>query len=149
MISTIDVYGNVNNGGDEGNLDAGEEPSHAYGRHRRWFEQQMRAHFGTSCTIIRLPALFGPFLKKNYLYDLCNHRHSFIAKMVPNSLFQWYDMEDLWKDIETVLAAGLSSCNLFPEPIETSQIVQAAFPGFIGPPSAHTSSPSRAFRPRA
>ena len=100
LISTIDVYGNVNAGGDESTLEAGREPSHAYGRHRLWFETRMREHFGTGCTVIRLPGLFGPFLKKNCLFDLCNRRCEMISKIAPNSWFQWYDIRDLWRDIE-------------------------------------------------
>lgn len=43
----------------------------AYGRHRRELEVFCQGHFA-DCLIIRLPALFGDGLKKNFLFDILN-----------------------------------------------------------------------------
>src|SRR6185312_10192324 len=64
LISTVDVYGQVN-GVDENCPPSGAT---AYGRHRLELEQFVRQRFQS--LIVRLPALFGPGLKKNAIYDL-------------------------------------------------------------------------------
>ncbi|MEO9781912.1 MAG: NAD-dependent epimerase/dehydratase family protein [Sedimentitalea sp.] len=43
----------------------------AYGRHRRALEEVCSDHFDR-CLIMRLPALFGPRLKKNFIFDILN-----------------------------------------------------------------------------
>lgn len=43
----------------------------AYGRNRRRLEAFCAGHF-EHCLILRLPALFGPGLKKNFLFDILN-----------------------------------------------------------------------------
>ena len=43
----------------------------AYGRHRRQLEAFCQSHF-SACLIVRLPALFGHGLKKNFLFDILN-----------------------------------------------------------------------------
>lgn len=48
----------------------------AYGRNRRALEERLLALPGV--TVLRLPALFGPGLKKNFLFDLMNPVPSFI-----------------------------------------------------------------------
>jgi len=49
LISTIDVYTEPGDSTaqDEASLATAPEPSHPYGRHRRWFERRMQQQFGT------------------------------------------------------------------------------------------------------
>lgn len=47
------------------------QQDNAYGRHRRELEAFCEANY-QHCTIVRLPALFGPGLKKNFVFDILN-----------------------------------------------------------------------------
>lgn len=122
LVSTIDVYGKLGCGDD---LDetSDPEPSNPYGLHRLMLEKEIREIFPESL-IVRLPALFGNGLKKNILYDIVyDNRTSFINR---TSKFQWYDISELWSDIQKCLAQKLPLVNLFPEPISTSSIIRIA-----------------------
>lgn len=125
LVSTIDVYPDPAAGGDEA-LRPDGTAHHAYGRHRLALEAWCLARFPT-LRIVRLPALFGPGLRKNAIYDLL-HGHMLQA-INPAAAFQWYPVTRLWDDIATLRAAGLPLVNLFPEPLPMSRIIAAAFPG--------------------
>ncbi len=66
LISTVDVYENPN-GADE-NTEICANNSEAYGKNRAILEKIVREH-NENAIIVRLPALFGEGLKKNFLYD--------------------------------------------------------------------------------
>jgi sugar phosphate isomerase/epimerase len=122
LISTIDVYGAQDHDGvsDE---DSVPRPDNYYGKHRFMFEQEVRNIFADAL-IVRLPGLFGKGLKKNCIYDFVkNNRTEFI---LTNSSFQWYDMSGLVQDIEMALDKGLKLVNFFPEPLDTSIIMDIA-----------------------
>ncbi len=51
----------------------------AYGKNRRYAEKVIEDSFNNSL-IIRLPALFGKGLKKNFIYDLLNQEPAFMPK---------------------------------------------------------------------
>ena len=129
LISTIDVYPDPSIGGDE-DTDCSTAPNHAYGAHRLWFEEQMKTLFD-GCVIIRLPALFGEHLKKNYIYDLLNDRVDLISQINLDSTFQWYDVSLLWQDIDIILKSGARLVNLFTEPLSTRAIVENCFPQYL------------------
>lgn len=123
LISTIDVYP-VLTGADE-SYDCASMPNHAYGRHRLWLEERVRSRF-PGALIVRLPALFGPGLKKNVIYDL--QHDNCLEAIAPESTFQWYGLERLTRDLETARANGLRLVNLFTEPLRTSDILRRFFP---------------------
>lgn len=129
LISTIDVYPDTSSQEDE---DASllHRPNHAYGRNRLWFEEQIKEIYH-SCHIVRLPALFGRYMKKNYVYDLLHNREDFIRKMNMHSSFQWYNMEHLWSDVCCAVDNNLSTVNFFTEPVPTRAIVEDIFPQYI------------------
>ena len=66
LISTIDVFGNPA-GADETTA-VKTEGLHPYGYHRYLLEQRVRAD-NPDALVVRLPALFGKNLKKNFIYD--------------------------------------------------------------------------------
>ncbi len=69
LISSIAVLADFAGADDEGSQAFQQEL--AYGRHRRTLEAFVESHF-TSSLIVRLPALFGAGLRKNFLFDLMN-----------------------------------------------------------------------------
>lgn len=142
LISTIDVYPDSQAGVDEG-YDCASAPNHAYGTNRLHLEAWAASRFPT--TIVRLPALFGPGLRKNVIFDLLND--NMVDQINPASRFQWYPVARLWDDIGTVLDAGPGTYNLFPEPIATRTIVDRYFPGApVG--AARTPAPAYDLRTR-
>jgi sugar phosphate isomerase/epimerase len=120
LISTIDVYENVDLGNDE-DYDCDYVINHPYGRNRYMFEYFIREKFD-NYNIIRLPALFGKGLKKNIIYDLINNNQ--IENIEKNTMFQWYDLNWLKKDIDIILQNNIQVCNLFTEPLETIKILE-------------------------
>jgi hypothetical protein len=122
LISTIDVLPMLPG------LDETFVPSasnHPYGQHRLQAEEDIRALFDR-VTVVRLPGLFGPGLKKNVIYDLLTGNQ--LEKVNPRSAFQYYDLTGLWSDIERSRQAGLGLVHLFTEPVATSVILQRFFP---------------------
>jgi nucleoside-diphosphate-sugar epimerase len=69
LISSIAVLDDFAGGDDESS--GAFQTELAYGRHRRLLETFCAEHFAETL-IVRLPALFGTGLKKNFLFDLLN-----------------------------------------------------------------------------
>jgi hypothetical protein len=59
----------------------------AYGRHRRQLEVFCQGHFA-DCLIVRLPALFGEGLKKNFLFDILNPVPTMLTEEAYHGLLQ-------------------------------------------------------------
>jgi hypothetical protein len=136
LISTIDVYP-VTGGADEA-FDCASSANHPYGTHRLAVERFCRERFA-SHLIVRLPALFGPGLKKNVIFDLLNGNA--LDAVNADSRFQYYDVRDLWDDALRAEADGLDLVNLFTEPIGIREIMDAFFPGV----SVGGSGPAQAY----
>ena len=123
LISTIDVYDNINNSSNE-KTKINHELNHTYGKNRYLFEREIQNIFD-DVYIIRLPALFGKDLKKNIIYDLLNNNNT--ERIPVNSSFQWYNLEWLKDHIEVCLSNKLKVCNLFTEPLETKEILSLKY----------------------
>ncbi len=80
LVSTIAVLDRFDGGADEGTAQFQETV--AYGVNRRRLETFCAQHFD-QCLVIRLPALFGAGLKKNFLFDLRNP----VPSMLPEARF--------------------------------------------------------------
>lgn len=119
LISTIDVYENVELGNNE-DYDCDYVINHPYGRNRYRFEYFIKTNF-TDYHIIRLPALFGKGLKKNIIFDLINDNQ--IQNIPVNSSFQWYYLEWLKTDIDNIIKEKIKVCNLFTEPLDSIEII--------------------------
>lgn len=122
VVSTVAVYP-VTVGVDEDTI---VEPTYAtpYGRHRRALECRAAAHFPRVLTV-RLPALYGPGLKKNAVYDLLHDNDT--HKIPAAAEYQYYNLNRLWRDVRTALAAGLECVNLTTAPVSVRDVARAAF----------------------
>ncbi len=122
LVSTFDVYPS-RLGVDEDCVFAPRTDS-AFAEHRLEGESEIVARF-PECHIVRLPALFGPGARRNVLHDLL-HRVE-LESINPESRFQWYPVERLASDIDTVMALSLPQVNLATEPISTGELHRAFF----------------------
>lgn len=121
LISTVDVYPDpVGVDEDSPIPEAGSTP---YGRHRLLLERRLAERFDT--TILRLPGLYGPGLKKNVIYDLIHANQ--VERIPANGVFQFYPVERTWADAERALAAGIRLANLATEPVAVRRIATEAF----------------------
>ncbi|WP_091737971.1 NAD(P)-dependent oxidoreductase [Phenylobacterium immobile] len=124
LISTVDVF-LPPVGFTERQTDIDDPGLHAYGKNRLRLEEWVADHFEMA-NIVRLPALFGPGLKKNIIFDLMTDNQ--VEKIVPNSSFQWYALSRLGADLATVEAQGIDLVQLVPEPLPTQEILTTFFP---------------------
>ena len=67
LISTVDVYDDLNEK-DESHI-INPQKLHCYGKNRYMLEEWARGNVD-NCQILRLPAIFGINLKKNYIHDM-------------------------------------------------------------------------------
>lgn len=121
LISTVDVYKLPVN------VDESTEPEkndlHPYGLNRLHLEEFCKNNFNT--LIVRLPGLFGPGLKKNVIYDLLNDNN--VEKIHHAGTFQYYNLENIWNDIEVVLSSEINLINFATEPVRTDEIAKICF----------------------
>ena len=123
LISTVDVYGapiGVSEA-DQPVLDG----LHAYGSNRAMLERWVSDRFANH-QIVRLPALFGPGLKKNAIYDLMHDNRLEVINGA--SVFQWYPLDRLTADLELVRTRHLGVVNLATEPLAMEEIRSRFFP---------------------
>ena len=123
LISTIDVYP-IMQGKDE-TFDCHSMENHPYGSHRLAFEDFCKEHF-QECFIVRLPGLFGNGLKKNVIYALLNN--NCLEMINTDASYQYYDLSNLWCDIQRIITSNTKLVNFFTEPVATKDIVKKFFP---------------------
>jgi len=121
LISTVDVFADPREVDESAAIDTSR--AQAYGANRRALEVAFAERFGA--TIIRLPGVYGPGLKKNIIYDLL-HGHE-TAKIDSRGVFQFYGVRRLWKDVGTALDHGLGVVHLVTEPVSVADIAVRAF----------------------
>lgn len=121
LISTVDVYTDPIGCDEDTPID--RSAGGAYGKHRLMLEDFLAERFDT--LVVRLPGLFGKGLRKNVIFDvLTNNR---VDQIVPNAVFQFYDMQHLWRDVQVAQRAGLRLVNFAVEPTSVKDVVQHAF----------------------
>lgn len=130
LVSTVDVYPDPVEVDEATTVD--ENALHPYGRHRLHLERFCRDRFST--TVVRLPGLFGAGLRKNVVYDLLTDQY--LDSMTPESLYQFYDLERLWGDVQRVLELGLPLVNFATEPVSVEEVARTVFDREIDNPDA-------------
>ena len=122
LISTVDVFDYPVM------VDELTEPNSGsltpYGAHRLRLEFTVRSLFEQTL-IMRLPGLVGSGLRKNIIYDL--HNSNNLDSVDSRSVFQFYPMENLWKDISVGLEHGLDLLHLTSEPTSVAEISKESF----------------------
>jgi nucleoside-diphosphate-sugar epimerase len=96
---------------------------HPYGSHRRELEIFIDNNFDS--LIVRLPGLFGEGLKKNIIYDFLNNNR--LDNIHRDSVFQFYNLEHLWQDIEIARRSNLKLINISTEPTSVEEVAAIAF----------------------
>lgn len=121
LLSTVDVFGSPIEVDESSPVPT--DGLHAYGSNRRLLEQRIADRFDT--TIVRLPGLYGPGLKKNVIFDFLHDND--IQKIDSRGVFQFYDTARLWRDIEIAMAHRLPLVHLPTEPVNVAEVARAAF----------------------
>jgi nucleoside-diphosphate-sugar epimerase len=122
LISTVDVYQNPVGVDEFTPVNThGLEP---YGLHRYILEQFVRQRF-PAVRIVRLPGVFGKGLKKNLIYDLMNGNALHLIHS--ESRFQFYNLENLFKDLQIVLENSAPLVNMAVEPVRAADLAERAF----------------------
>lgn len=122
LLSSIDIYGNnVNNKFNELNI-PDLKNNHNYGLNRIYFENNLKNIFNEKLSIFRLSGLFGNFLKKNFLFDIKNNREDMFNFINYESSYQWYNIDNLYNDINTYFNKNL--VNIVNEPIKNYEIIE-------------------------
>ena len=123
LISTIDVYPSPNWAYEDTEQDFLN--NYPYWKNRFYLENFVKDKF-KDYLILRLPWLFGKNIKKNVIFDLLNNNQ--IEKIIPNASFQYYYLDNLWKDIQICIDNNLKVVNFATEPLETQEIIDKFFP---------------------
>lgn len=121
LISTVDVYPIPIGVNEDTPIDPNS--GNAYGRNRYYLEKFIEENF-KNITFVRLPQTFGKGIKKNFIFDLIhNDTLDFTHK---DSLFQCYNLENIWKDITITRKHNISVINFAVEPISAKEIAYYA-----------------------
>ncbi len=83
LISSVDVYKDSFQKDEDAVMD--KDGMEAYGLNRLLLEEMVREHY-ENALIVRLPALFGANIKKNFIYDLLNPAPSMLNETKFNEL---------------------------------------------------------------
>lgn len=122
LISTVGVYKSPNGADEDTVLDINGLPP--YGANRIALEDFVRNNFDKPL-IVRLPGLFGDGLKKNVIFDLLNN--NMVEKIHSQGVYQYYNLGNIWKDIQTAMDNGLELVNFATEPVRTDELAAYCF----------------------
>lgn len=122
LISTVDVFANP--AGVDESTPVESAGLHPYGLHRRRLEEFVESRF-SSRTIVRLPGLVGPGLRKNVIFDL--HNASNLQAIDSRAQFQFYPMVNLKADLQAARQQHIELLHLTSTPISVGEIAREVF----------------------
>ncbi len=134
LVSTVDVYPEPVEVDEATPIDPAR--ANAYGRNRRALEEFCADRFRAS--ILRLPGLYGPGLKKNAIYDLLHDNQ--VDQIHPDSVYQFYDVRLLWSDVERAARHGIDLLNVATEPVSIGEIAERCFGRTLGRPAGRSAA---------
>jgi nucleoside-diphosphate-sugar epimerase len=121
LISTIAVYPRPVGVDEDSPIDP--ELATPYGRHRYALERFIREQFNG--TVIRLPGLFGPGIKKNIIFDFLNNNN--VEQINSKATYQFYDLGNLTRDIKRAQESGISVLNVSSAPTSVAEVATRCF----------------------
>lgn len=121
LISTVDVFDAPLGVDEDSPIDP--LPVGAYGKHRYLLEKFITDRFDT--LVVRLPALFGPGLKKNVIFDFLNNNQ--VERIHSEARYQFYDLNNIWSDIQRALHARLRLVHFATEPVSVAEVASQGF----------------------
>jgi nucleoside-diphosphate-sugar epimerase len=121
LISTIDVYPSPVKVDEDTVFDPNSATP--YGKHRLNLEKFIESHFDSF--IVRLPGLFGNGLKKNIVYDFIQKNN--VDQIHADSVFQFYHVDNLWRDIQIALKHRVNLINFATEPVSVHEVAHEGF----------------------
>lgn len=121
LISTVGVYKTFDGVDEDTPIETGGLPP--YGINRHYLENFCQDNF--DALIVRLPGLFGPGLKKNVIFDLLHDNN--VDRIHAAGVYQYYNLERIWSDIETALRNNLKLVNFATEPVSTKEVARECF----------------------
>jgi len=107
-----------------GTVDSLLNSDHPYSINRRRLEELYNFDL-----ILRLPNLIHKNIQKNLLWDLKNKK--WLDSHNLNSTQQWYNLEELAKDIQTIEKLGYQQYNLVSVPVQNRYIVEQFCPELL------------------
>lgn len=108
-----------------GSVDAVHAPDSVYGGNRLALEHFAQTQFD-QCHVIRLCTLIHPRITKNLLFDI---RHQqYLDRINSEMVRQYYPLNRLCQDIETVIAHDIRVVNLVSEPVADRDVIQRFCP---------------------
>jgi hypothetical protein len=121
LISTVGVYKSPNGADEDTPIETdGLTP---YGTNRYHLEKFVSENF--YALIVRLPGLFGEGLKKNVIFDLLHN--NMVENIHHAGTYQYYNLGNIWKDINIALDKGLKLVNFATEPVRTDEVAAYCF----------------------
>jgi nucleoside-diphosphate-sugar epimerase len=124
LISTINVYPNLNSKMMEDEILELKDSIDYYGKHRLVFEKFIIENY-IDHHILRLPSIYGERLKKGILYDLLHQ--NYLEGICIDDKLQFYDLSNLNEDIEYMCNNNIKILNLVSEPIYVKDIINNIF----------------------
>lgn len=96
-----------------------------YGFNRLVFEKFIEKNF-PKILILRMPVIYGKYLKKNILFDIINLKN--LDKINLEDQLQFYNIKNIFKHINICKINNIKKINLISEPIKVKEIVKKLRP---------------------